>query len=344
MIVLTNPPMRFPSLPRRHLLQRAEVSRSVILARPIRIEYPGAFYHVFSRGNQKQLIFFSDEDRCHFINCLRKACQKFGVVVHAYCLMPNHFHLLLETPLGNLSRVMHFLIANYTSYFNRKHDRHGHLFQGRFRSVLVDAAVYAKELSRYIHLNPVRSGIVERPERFAWSSYGYYCGTADPEQWLETSVVLGLISRKPGVTMRAYAEFVEDGIGKDPAALIRGSVKKGLLGSEEFTEKIKGSYLGEALDKTDRDRPQLRRLRTRPDLNRIRDICEKTFGPANRWTIPLSIFLSHSCTPSKLNEIGEFFSLSVSGVSSACSRARETIAKNEVLSRAVREIEREIGE
>jgi putative transposase len=321
---------------------KGEVLGSKVLARPIRIEYPGAFYHVFSRGNQKQRIFFSDEDRCHFINCLRNAYRKFGVIIHTYCLMPNHFHLFLETPLANLSRAMHFLIANYTSYINRKHDRHGHLFQGRFRSVLVDAVGYAKELSRYIHLNPVRSGIVERPEQFVWSSYGYYRGTADPERWLGTSVVLSLFGQKAQSTNRAYEEFVEDGIGKDHATLIRDSVKKGILGSEEFIENIKRTYLGDALEREDRDRPQLRRLRSKPDLTRIRDICEKAFGPANRFMIPTAIFLSHGCTSSKLSEIGEFFSLSVSGVSSVCTRTRKAMARNEALSRAVREIQKEI--
>jgi putative transposase len=323
---------------------KGKVLGSKALARPIRIEYPGAFYHVFSRGDLKQLIFFSDADRNHFLYCLRKACRKFGTICHAYCLMPNHFHLFLETPLANLSRAMHFLIANYTSYINKKYDRHGHLFQGRFRSVLVDAVGYAKELSRYIHLNPVRSGLVERPEKFAWSSYGYYLGKAEPERWLETSAVLRLFGEQPKYASKAYSAFVDDGIGKDIAASIRDSVKKGILGSEEFIEKIKGAHLGDVLGKPDRDRPQLRRLWTKPDLGRIRYACEKALGPGNRWTVPIAIFLSHRWTSSKLREIGEFFSLSVSGVSNACARAREAISKNEPLSRAVQEIEKEIME
>ncbi len=314
------------------------------MARPIRIEYPGAFYHVFSRGNQKQLIFFSDEDRCEFLSCLRDANRKFGAIVHTYGLMPNHYHLFLETPLANLSRIMHLLMANYTSYINKKHDRHGHLFQGRFRSVLVEAATYAKELSRYIHLNPVRSGLVERPEQYRWSSYGYFRGEADPGQWLDISVVLRLFGEQVEHARRAYSLFVEEGMGEDIAAKIKDSIKLGILGSDAFIDRIKRTYLSEDLNKPGRDRPQLRRIQAKPDLERIRSACETALGSSNRWAIPVAIFLCHRCTSAKLREIGEFFSLGVSGVSNACSRTRDTIDKNDPLARAVQEIEMKIRE
>lgn len=106
------------------------------MARQLRIQYPGAFYHVYSRGNQKQPIFHSDEDRNYFLHCLRRTCEKFVAVIHTYCLMLNHFHLFLETPLGNLSRMMHYLITGYTVYFNKNHERQWHLFQGRYKCVL----------------------------------------------------------------------------------------------------------------------------------------------------------------------------------------------------------------
>jgi REP-associated tyrosine transposase len=312
------------------------------LGRPIRIEYPGAFYHVFSRGNQKQPIFFSDEDRCYFIDCLRLACKKYGVVVHAYCLMPNHFHLFLETALANLSEMMQYLITNYVLYFNKKHARCGHLFQSRFRSVLIDAESYAKELSRYIHLNPVRSGMVERPELYAWSSYGYYLGRADPEGWLETAAVLSLFRGQRREAQKAYAEFIEDGIGKDIVAPIRESVKHGILGDQEFIEKIKTEQLGDDLRTPDREKPQLHELRKKPDLQRIKAICEKALGAGNRWTMPVAILIGHRCTAARLKDLGELYSLSVSGASNACSRAREAIDQSEALSRAVCEIEKEI--
>jgi len=312
------------------------------MGRPIRIEYPGAFYHVFSRGNQKQPIFFSDEDRCYFIDCLRSACKKFGVVVHAYCLMPNHFHLFLETLMANLSEMMQYLITNYVLYFNKKHERCGHLFQSRFRSVLVDAESYAKELSRYIHLNPVRSGIVDRPEQFAWSSYGYYRGTAVSERWLETATVLRLFRGQRSEALKAYSKYIEDGIGKDNVAPIRESAKQGILGNQKFIEKIKTERLGEDLKKPDREKPQLNELRKKPDLQRIKAICERALGAGNRWTMPVAILIGHRCTAARLKDLGELYSLSVSGASNACSRARKAIDQSEALSRTVCEIEKEI--
>ena len=133
------------------------------MARPLRIEYPGAFYHVTSRGNEQKDIFKSKSDREKFISYLESASIRYGAVIHAYCLMSNHYHLLVETPHGNLSQIMKHINSSYTIYYNVKRKRAGHLLQGRFKAILVDGDVYATELSRYIHLNPVRAGIVTVP-------------------------------------------------------------------------------------------------------------------------------------------------------------------------------------
>ena len=312
------------------------------MARQLRIEYPGAFYHVFSRGNQKRPIFLSDADRNFFLHCLRKTHKKFGVIVHVYCLMPNHFHMILETPLGNLSRVMHLLITNYTIYFNKKHKRVGHLFQGRFKSVLIEAVSYAKELSRYIHLNPVRSHIVERPEEFVWSSYGYYQGRIRPEGWLETSVVLRLFGDQLRKSIKSHEEFVLRGIGMEASPSIKDSFRSGILGSDEFIARIKREYLKDDISKSDREKPQIRKLLKKPDLSRIMSIAKKVLGPQNRLLVPVAIFISHKCTPARLEEIGEFFSMSVSGVSNASSRAKAAISRNPPLAKAAQDIEREV--
>jgi len=314
------------------------------MARSLRIEYPGAFYHVFSRGDQKQPIFFADDDRCYFLHGLRKAFEKFGVVFHGYCLMPNHFHLLLETPLGNLSRAMHFLVTKYTVYVNKKHKRHGHLFQGRYGSVLVEAVSYAKELSRYVHLNPVRSKIVDKPELYPWSSYGYYFGSARPEKWLETASILRLFGDQPAAAIKAFEEFVNEGIGQEPDVSIRDSKRTGILGSEEFIKRIKRDHLKGVINKPDRDRPQLRKLRDKPDLPRVLSLAEKSLGPGNRWVVPIAILVAYSRTVVELGDIGEFFSLSVSGVSNARSRARDAVRTSPALARVVQEIERELAE
>ena len=314
------------------------------MARQIRIEYPGAFYHVFSRGNQKQPVFLSDDDRYFFLNCLRKACEKYGVIVHAYCLMLNHFHLIMETPLGNLSNMMHFLITKYTVYFNKKHKRQGHLFQGRYRSVLVEAVGYAKELSRYVHLNPVRAGLVSRPEDYTWSSFLCYLGVNRPEGWLETAVVLKLFSDDPQMARKTYQAFVSHAIGKEPLDRIRNSVKTGVLGSEEFIARIKRTYLTEDIEKPDREKPQLKRLVRRPEMSRIFSASELCLGPRNKLLIPIAIFISHKNASYRLRELAEFFSLSISGVANACKRAQAAMLGNAALVRAVEQIEQEIKE
>ena len=161
------------------------------MARPLRIEYPGAFYHVTSRGNERRTIFQSNRDREKYLSYLESAHERYGAVIHVYCLMGNHYHLLLETPRGNLSKILQYVNGAYTTYFNIKRSRSGHLFQGRFKGILVDKDEYCKELSRYIHLNPVRAGMVKAPLEYPWSSYRYYARRDKKPKWLTTEFVLG---------------------------------------------------------------------------------------------------------------------------------------------------------
>ena len=145
------------------------------MARPLRIEYPGAHYHVMSRGNERRPIVRDDADREKRLDWLRRTVETYGWRLHAFVLMNNHDHLFLETPQANLSAGMQYLNGSYTSYFNRRYRRAGHLFQGRYQAQLVEEEGYYLEVSRYIHLNPVRAGCVERAERYLWSSYpGYH--------------------------------------------------------------------------------------------------------------------------------------------------------------------------
>ncbi len=141
------------------------------MARPLRIEYEGAFYHIAARGNERKKIFLSRADYEKFLANLKDAAARFSVVVHCYVLMGNHYHLIIETPKANLSSFMHAIQSGYTTYFNRKRSRSGHLFQGRFKSILVDRDAYLLELSRYIHLNPVRAHMTDAPGAYPFSSY-----------------------------------------------------------------------------------------------------------------------------------------------------------------------------
>lgn len=163
------------------------------MPRPVRVEFAGAVYHVMARGNERREIFRDDKDRQRFLEAVGEAVERFGVVVHVYCLMPNHYHLVVETPRANLSQAMAWLQTTYTVRFNRRHRRSGHLFQGRYKAHVVDADAYAQELVRYIHLNPVRprskhiriaAERIKELNRYRWSSHREYAGWRRRPAWL----------------------------------------------------------------------------------------------------------------------------------------------------------------
>ena len=206
------------------------------MARPLRIEYPGAVYHVTSRGNARRKIYLDDEDREMFLATLAWVGERFGWICHSYCLMGNHFHLLIETPKPNLSLGMRQLNGVYTQRFNRRHKKAGHLFQGRFKAILVERDSYLLELARYIVLNPVRAKMVNRPEHYAWSSYRPTLGTAPVPAGLTIDWVLSQFARTKPVARKRYAAFVREGVGlTSPWRELKGQV---LLGSPGFIKKM----------------------------------------------------------------------------------------------------------
>jgi REP element-mobilizing transposase RayT len=220
------------------------------MARPVRVEFEEAAYHITARGNERKLIFRDDTDRRRFLQTLGEACERFGLVVHAYCLMPNHYHLLAGTPRANLSRAIGWLQATYCIRFNRRHGRGGHLVQGRFKAHLIDADAYAKRLVRYVHLNPVRPRDRRKPvpsdrrqffEKYPWSSHRAYAssGPGTPD-WLCTEW-LSYWSDGRGDTSRArraYAADVAACFGQ-PLASPLNDLKAGLvLGDESLWKKV----------------------------------------------------------------------------------------------------------
>ena len=206
------------------------------MARPLRIEYDGALYHITSRGNERRAIFRDDEDRVDFLDALQKVNERFNWICHAYCLMNNHYHLLIETPDGNLSKGMRQLNGVYTQDFNRRHHRVGHVFQGRYKSILVDKESYLLEVSRYVVLNPVRAKAVKCPEDWKWSSYRGTAGMEKPHKCIAPDWILGQFGIKRRQAERKYREFVaagiqEKGIWKE----VRG---QSVLGEGIFFEKL----------------------------------------------------------------------------------------------------------
>lgn len=204
------------------------------MARPLRIESPGALYHVTARGNARAPIFLGDPDRHSFLGILGEVVTRFQWLCRAYCLMTNHYHLLLETPEANLSRGMRRLNGLYTQRFNRRHDRVGHLLQGRFKGILVERETHLLELARYVVLNPVRAGLVTAAEDYDWSSLRATLGLEPSPSWLAHDALLASFG-----TPQRYQQFVREGVGAaSPWDHLRGP----LLGSPEF-----GRSLGERL-------------------------------------------------------------------------------------------------
>lgn len=182
------------------------------MTRPIRIEYPGALYHVTSRGDGEELIYLSDADRLDWLGVLGRVCGRFNWVVYAWCQMSNHYHLLLETPGGNLSAGMRQLNGVYTQSFNRRHRRTGHVFQGRYKAILVERDAYLLELTRYIALNPVRAGMVARAQDWQWSSFRAVLGEAPVPVWLNVRELLTAFAEQPELAAARYLAFVAEGL------------------------------------------------------------------------------------------------------------------------------------
>jgi len=233
------------------------------MSRPLRIEFEGALYHVTSRGNARQDIYLSDGDRRRFLELLAREVAQQRWLCHAYCLMDNHYHLMIETPEANLSRGMARLNMSYSQWFNHRQGRVGHLFQGRYQAILVQKQTYLFELCRYVVLNPVRAGMVENAGDWPWSSYRPTVGACGAPAWLTTSWVLEQFGGRANSARNAYQRFVAEGMSAPPVwEQLRGRM---FLGSEEFLKDMAGLIEEGRLDQIPKDmsRPD------RPDAERI---------------------------------------------------------------------------
>lgn len=273
------------------------------MARPLRVEYEGAVYHVTSRGNAREPIYQTDKDRLRFLKILGDVIDRFHWICHAYCLMQNHFHLLIETPEADLSRGMQLLNGVYTQWFNQTHRRVGHLYQGRFKAILVEKEAYLLELARYIVLNPVRAGITKKATDWPWSSYRATSGQTKGPDWLTVDWLLSQFgsTRRPAAI--AYQRFVEQGTGCD----VREEMKGGwILGSDEFVSRIQPMLDEKPLDPEYRSRE---RHVGRPSLQQIFDGAS---DKARRNEMIYEAVRTHRYT---LREVGEYVGLQYSTIS-----------------------------
>ncbi|MCL5808769.1 MAG: transposase [Deltaproteobacteria bacterium] len=277
------------------------------MARPLRIEFAGAVYHVTSRGNGRQRIFLDDHDNRKFLELLGKTIERFHWICHAFCLMVNHYHLMIETPEANLSKGMHHLNANFCQAHNKRHATVGHLFQGRFKAIVVDRESYLLELARYVVLNPVRAGIVARPEDWPWSSYCATAGlpvspastgAAEASVCLTTTWLLSQFCPNEAAARQRYRDFVSSGIGiNSPWSKLQSQL---FLGKETFIDQVKGAIP----DKTTvQEIPKLQRFANRPSLKEI-------FGEwKTRWKRDEAIVASYFTYGYEQREIANFLGI-----------------------------------
>ena len=298
------------------------------MSRPLRIEFSGAFYHITSRGNERKEIFKSRRDREKFLEYLASATARYGAVVHCYCLMDTHYHLLLETPQGNLSQIMRHINGAYTTYYNVKRQRVGHLFQGRYKGILVEADSYAAELSRYIHLNPVRAGIVQRPEEYEWSSHRSYIESQAPG-WLRQDLVLGLFAKETAAARQRYTIFVEELIGAEYESPLNNVAASTVLGSPKFVEEIIEQYID--VRELDENLTGFRHLVSRP---KCEDIEKKVAALLTRQRELIKDVSVHCCkkfSGCQLKDIGEYFGKSAPAISQVSHRLAVRAEKDEGL-------------
>jgi len=311
------------------------------MTRPLRISYPGAFYHITSRGNERKDIFKSHRDREKFLSYLESATQRYGALIHVYCLMSNHYHLLMETPAGNLSQIMQHINGAYTTYFNVKHQRSGHLFQGRYKAILVDVDEYAKALSRYIHLNPVRAGLVDKPEVYDWSSYVYFIGQKKAPEWLARDFILGYFGKKVSDAQNGYREFVDAMIGQEYKSPLSDVVNSTILGNIDFIKEIKDKHLKDK--KGDRNLPALRALSSRPVIEKIEKEVESVLGADHPLSKKVKLYFCHRYSGKKLKEIGTRFDIGESGVSQSSRRISLKISADKKLRKQIMLIENKLN-
>ncbi len=285
------------------------------MTRPLRVEYPDAYYHVINRGNNQEKIFKNDRDRQKFLEYLEIANERFAIIIHSYCLMGNHFHLLVQTPDANLSKAMQWINVSYATYFNRKRTRHGHVFQGRFKAILIDADAYLKHLSRYIHLNPVRANMVAAPSQYQWSSYGAFDGQQKAPPFLETDWLLSTFGKNKKRARESYREFVEKADAKTLENPHRQVTEGFLLGDGDFIEWVKATFLSERND--EKEIPQLKKLKPRAALEDVVEAVSEQFdcsqaqilakGRKKNKARQVAIYLARDLSGVSCKDLGVYF-------------------------------------
>jgi len=319
------------------------------VSRPLRIEYPDAYYHVMNRGRRSEKIFFDKSDYLAFIDLLREAIELWGVELYSYTLIPNHYHILLKTPLGNLSRFMRHVDGVYTQRFNKNHNAEGSLFKGRYKSILVEADNYLLQIVKYIHRNSLKARIVDNIDNYKWCSHKAYLSNNKNWSWVKKEFVLSMLTNIKKNQRNEYLEFVNEKETEEVFKILERSKLPSILGSDNFIKLIKEKYSEE---KGDLEVPDSFYLL--PDIELIKSIICKYYG-VNEDNLNRSIrgivneprnvavYLSRILRKDTLVKIGKEFSLNrYSSVSSIISRLDKMKESDSKFSKRVEEIKKSI--
>jgi REP element-mobilizing transposase RayT len=316
------------------------------MSRPLRIEYPGAWYHVMNRGRRSEKIFLNEKDYHTFINLLIEACKLWKVNTSAYTLMPNHYHLLINTTEGNLSRFMRHIDGVYTQRFNKNHKCEGQLFKGRYKSILVDGDSYLLQLLCYIHRNSLRAEIAKDMDDFQWSSHRGYVSESKDYDWLYKEFILLILSEDKREWINKYRNFINQEDKKEVIKVLDSKKWPTILGSEEFISKIKKRFFKQ---KENKEIPESYDLS--PEIKQIKkvvclfygvndEILHKSIRGSFNEPRNIAIFLSRKLRNNTLEEIGREFSLHrYSSVSTVLIRIKEQLKNNLRLQKKIKKIE-----
>ncbi len=320
-----------------------------VMARQWRIEFEGAYYHVLSRGNERKDIFSDNDDRISFIETLGKMSDRFDIEVYAYTLMDNHYHILLKTNKPNISKSMQWFGTTYTRQYNIKHKRNGHLFQGRFKSFLIENDEYLMLLSCYIHRNPLRAGIVRRLVDYPWSSYSIYAYGKKSPEWLLTKPILSLLDTKN--KHLAYRKMVQS-YSKEETKIWEDFRHGLFLGSQKFIDRIKSKYLS---DNPDVEIPQKRKVLRDTNPEKILEIAAKVLkcdtddylryariSDSDKLNRDLLIYILWSTGWYNNQEIGNLFGLGYSSISRRVTIVKSIISKDDKIKKRISKVKSQI--
>ena len=319
------------------------------MSRPLRIEYPNAFYHVMNRGANRQEIYLVDDDYEIFLEVVKETSKFFGIRIISYCLMPNHYHLLLQTPKANLSRAMRHLNGVYTQRFNRYHKKDGPLFRGRYKAILVQEDEYLTHLVRYIHLNPIQANLMDDLAKYPWTSHKHYLKGEDQVPWLHVRLGLAFFSNKLKTSLKVYRQFLKDGVDPKTLAFYGKKKQSPILGDPDFLDMIKEKYI-----LTDRklstEIPEERRMAGAAMTERILKETSREFskpretlykskrGETNQARL-VAVSLSRELSGLRLTEIAEqFHAKSYRTIASTCYRLKKLMERDPGVKRRYIEI------